>query len=469
MGEGKKMIRVMTILCLLFLTAIFYLTYIYLFKSKELVANNYNRRQYKIEENTVRGNIYDRNGNLLAYSENDGDQFRRVYPYGFVYSQVIGYNSRVYGKSLIESACNDELLGLSRYKEVFDMASGLNYPKRQGNNIYLSIDHELQVLGNELLDGKKGAIVAIDPKTGEVLALVSCPNFEPEAEKLERGWMDMVNSSDAPFLSRATQGLYAPGSIFKIITAAAALDGKLGEKIFNDEGYVLIDGRKIINSGEKSYGNIGIEKAFEVSSNVVYAQLGVEIGERNFKDIVSKAGIGKMQDFDIPVSKSRFPYDSMGRVDLAESAIGQGRVLVTPLQMAMITSGVANGGIMMKPFLVKGLEDPDGKTYKGLKSPGGTRIMTGKTAEKIKQMMQGVVDNGTGHGAAISGISVAGKTGTAENELSEGKKAKDHSWFVALAPVQEPQIVVAVIVEHGGAGGGVAAEIAREIIKKYLS
>jgi len=468
MAENKRIIRVMVGLCSLFLALVVYLKFIQLFKSKSLIANTYNRRQVKIEENTARGNIYDRNGVLLAYSEKNGEQQERIYPFGPLYSHAIGYNSKVYGKSLIEAAYNRELLGINEYSQVFGMASSSNYPGRKGDNIYLTIDHELQALGGELLQGRKGAVVAMDPKTGEVLALVSSPSFNPGAKELEKNWQVMVESQDAPFLSRATQGLYPPGSTFKILITAAAIEKGLENEIYNDKGSIVIDEREIRNSAGKAYGEIDLKEALAVSSNVVYAQLGVTLGEGSLKDIAQRAKFGKEIDFDIPVSASRFPHDSMSKTDLAESAIGQGKVLVTPLHMSMITSGIANGGVMMKPLLVKKLEDPDGKTDKDAKSAEYSKIMSKDVSEKIKVMMQEVVVSGTGHNAAIQGINVAGKTGTAENELSVKKKAKEHSWFVGFAPVEDPKIAVAVIVEYGGSGSDTAAIIARNIIKKYL-
>lgn len=469
MAENKRIIRVMIALCSLFFIIVVYLTFIQLFKSKSLMTNTYNRRQYKIEENTTRGNIYDRNGVLLAYNEKNGEQQERIYPFGSLYSHVIGYNSKVYGKSLIEAAYNNELLGINKYSQVFGMASSSNYPSRKGDSIYLSIDHELQSLGEELLQGKKGAVVAMDPKTGEVLALVSSPNFNPSSKELEKNWQSMVESRDAPFLSRATQGLYPPGSTFKILITAAAIEEGLENEVYSDKGSIVIDGREIRNSAGKAYGEIDLKKALAVSSNVVYAQLGVNIGMEGFGDIVQRTKFGKEIDFDIPVSASQFPYDSMSKTDLAEAAIGQGKVLVTPLHMAMLTSGIANGGVMMKPLLVKKLAGFDGKTNNDAKPGELSKIMPEDIAQKIQIMMQEAVVNGTGYNAAIQGINVAGKTGTAENDLSVEKKAKEHSWFVGFAPVEDPKIAVAVVIEYGGSGSETAAFIARDIIKKYLS
>ncbi|HHV30103.1 peptidoglycan D,D-transpeptidase FtsI family protein [Acetivibrio mesophilus] len=469
MDENRKIIQVLIAICSLFFIIVGYLTYIQLFRSRDFMANTYNRRQYKIEENTSRGNIYDRNGVLLAYSKLEGEEQERIYPYGALYSQVIGYSSKVYGKSQIEAAYNNELLGIDDLSQVFGMVSGSNYPTRKGNNLYLTIDHKLQALGGELLNGRKGAVVAMDPKTGEILALVSSPNFDPGAKKLEENWQSMVESEDAPFLCRAAQGLYAPGSTFKILITAAAIENGMENEVFEDNGSIIIDEREIRNSESKAYGKIDLKKALALSSNVVYAHLGTELGMGSFMDITNRTGFEKEIPFDIPMSKSRFPYESMDKTDLAEAAIGQGKVLVTPLHMAMITSGVANGGIMMEPVLVKSIAHAEGKSNKELKADKLGRIMESDVAEKIRVMMQEVVASGTGHNAAIKGISVAGKTGTAENELSVKKKAKEHSWFVGFAPAEDPKIAVAVIVEYGGSGSEAAVPIAKRIMSQYLS
>ncbi|GAE88448.1 peptidoglycan D,D-transpeptidase FtsI family protein [Acetivibrio straminisolvens] len=469
MDENKKIIHVLIAICSLFFIIVGYLTYIQLFRSRDFMANTYNRRQFKIEENTARGNIYDRNGVLLAYSEAKGGEQERIYPYGSLYSQVIGYSSKVYGKSQIEAAYNKELLGVDDLSQVFGMVSGSNLPTRKGNNLYLTVDHKLQALGGELLNGKKGAVVAMDPKTGEILALVSSPNFDPHAKELEKNWQSMVESPDAPFLCRAVQGLYAPGSTFKILITAAAIENGLENKVFDDSGSIVIDGREIRNSESKAHGKIDLKRALAVSSNVVYAQLGTELGMTKFTDITNRAGFEMGIPFDIPMSKSRFPYEKMDKTDLAEAAIGQGKILVTPLHMAMITAGIANEGVMMEPVLVKSITNSEGKSSKEIKVNRLGRIMEADVAEKIKVMMQEVVTSGTGYNAAIKGINVAGKTGTAENELSVKKKAKEHSWFVGFAPAEDPKIAVAVIVEYEGSGGDVAASIARKVMKEYLS
>jgi peptidoglycan glycosyltransferase len=464
MDENKKIIKILVVMCSIFFIIVAYLTYLQVFQGKKLMENVYNRRNNEIEENTLRGSIFDRNGVVLAYSEKNGESYERIYPYGALYSHVIGYNSKIYGKSLLEANYNGDLLDLDNYSQVFGMIDR----ESKGNNIYLTLDHRLQELGENLLKDKKGAIVAIDPKKGEVLALVSKPNFDTNSKWLEGNWVSIVESDKALLLPRATQGLYPPGSIFKVITSMGAIENGLDKKTYEDKGKVIIDGYEIKNSGEKVLGNIDIKKALAASSNVVYSQIGVELGGSKLKRLADRIGMNQDISFDIPVNKSIFPYDTMGKNDMAAVAIGQGEILFTPFHMAMITAGIANNGKIMKPILVKSVVSSEEKKIKDVRSNTMYKIMDVETANVIKDMMHEAVENGTGVNAKIEGISVAGKTGTAENHLSEKNKGKEHAWFIGFAPVEDPKIAVAVLVENGGSGGGVSAPIAKEIISEYL-
>lgn len=469
MKENKKIIEILIVICFLFFVLVGYLTYMQVFKSKELIQNSYNRRQYQADENTVRGKILDRNGTILAYNQERENGQRRIYPFGLLYSHVIGYNSKVYGRSLIEASYNNYLLGLDEYTKVFGLFKSTDSEKKEGNDLRLTIDHELQKMGHELLGERNGAVIAMNPKTGEILALVSKPNFDTNEENLVKYWRSMVESQKSPFLPRATQGLYAPGSTFKVITSAAIIENGLDGLKFMDKGVVTIDGKKIGNSGGKAYGEIDLRKALSVSSNVMFAQLGTKLGQEKLIEISKRVGFDMDIPFDIPVSKSLFMYQKMEQNDMAAAAIGQGKILVSPLHMAIITSGIANDGIAMKPFLVSSIVSSTGKKIKDSKPDEFKQIMEPAVAVRLKNMMKEVVDTGTGKKAAIKGINVAGKTGTAENELTAQNKNKEHAWFIGFAPVENPQIVVTVILEYSGSSGGtIAAPIAQKLMSKYL-
>ncbi|HHV98802.1 MAG TPA: penicillin-binding protein 2 [Clostridiaceae bacterium] len=465
----NRIIYALVAVCILFFSLVAYLTYFELFQKNKIINNSYNRRQFEMEEKTLRGSILDRNGTVLAESEFSGEKQVRKYPYGSIYSHVIGYSSRKYGKSLIEAKYNDYLLGVNESSTVFNLRDKLSGGTKEGNNIYLSIDHELQTLANELMKNKKGAVVALDPKTGEILAMISKPDFDPNEQKLEENWKSMVESEEAPFLTRATQGLYTPGSTFKVLTVASALENGMENNTYKDSGSVVIDGKEISNFGGKAYGEINLKTALAVSSNTVFASIGVELGEENLRSISERAGIGEKLPFDIPVSKSVFQYKNMSKTDMAAVGMGQGKILMTPLHMAMVSAAIANDGIMIKPSLVSRIETHKGTVLKKHKPDELYRVMDEYIAAKINEMMQEVVNNGTGKNASIKGIKVAGKTGTAENELTSRQKNKEHAWFIGFAPADDPRIAVAVILEYSGStGGSAAAPIARELISAWL-
>ncbi|HHW47653.1 MAG TPA: peptidoglycan glycosyltransferase [Clostridiaceae bacterium] len=469
MNMERRTIYVLVFVSLLFFILVGYLTCFELFQKDRIVSNPYNRRQYEIEEKTLRGSIYDSRGKVLANSVvTDGVQ-KREYPYGPMYSHVIGYSSRKYGKSLIEAKFNNYLLGMDDSSAVLSIKDKLTGNAREGNDIYLTIDHELQEKAYNLLGDRKGAIVAMNPKTGEILAMVSKPDFNPDDSELEKNWSNMIDDEDAPFLTRATQGLYTPGSTYKVVIGAAAVENNLSDKIYEDKGTATIDGKKISNSGGKAYGKIDIKTAMAVSSNVVFATIGCELGEDNLKEIAQRVGLGASIPFDIPVSQSAFKYNRMSNADMAAVGIGQGKILVTPLHMALITSAIANDGVMMKPILVSRVERRSGIVLKRQKPSELYRIMSPETASHVKDMMVEVVESGTGKKAAVKGIKVAGKTGTAENELTARQKNKEHAWFIGFAPADDPQIAVAVILEYSGStGGSAAAPIARDLISAWV-
>ncbi len=469
MPLNKKIIHILIIISLLFLSLLVYLTYFEFFIKDKIVVNSYNQRLWKQEDDTIRGNIYDREDKLLATSKIENNTQKRIYPYTNLYSQVIGYNSKTYGKSLLEARYNKYLLNINDFHAVFDIKNKLTGEENTGNNLFLTIDHELQTLANKLLKSRQGAVVAIQPKTGEVLAMVSKPDFNPTSDILKKRWEEMVESPEAPFLPRATQGLYTPGSTYKVVTSIPAIEKGMDLLTFEDKGTIIIDGKEINNTNNKAYGNIDLKKALEVSSNVVFSEIATTLGEKELVNIADRVGIEKNIAFDIPLNKSQFSYNKMNEADLASIGIGQGKLLLTPLHMAMISASIANDGIMMKPKLVNEIATPNGLIIYNQKPSIYNNVMDKRTAEKLKDMMKAVVETGTGTNAKIRGISVAGKTGTAENELSIKQKNKTHAWFIGFAPVEEPKIAVAVILEYSGSTGGqLAAPIARDIMKLWI-
>ena len=455
MRTNKRIIRVLIAISLLFLALVTYLLWFNMFRAKDVYTNSYNKRQWESEQQVQRGEIYSQDGVLLAETEIDGDARIRKYPKGRLYSHIIGYCSQVYGKTQLEMSHDDDLIG----KGTISLT--LNEIKH-GTNLNLTINDELQEYAYEQLDGRDGAIVAMEPTTGQILAMVSLPDFNPET--IEKDWPSMMEDENSPFLARATQGLYPPGSTYKIVTAAGVYDNGMTTETFDDEGLFKKDDVTVYNYNKESFGKLDIKTAFEVSSNYVFCTLGYEMGADAVKAEAEKFGVNKSFDFDIPVSQSQIQYKKMTDLDGALVSIGQGGLVMTPLHVAMMASAVANNGKMMKPYLVETVTTENG-TVIGQTKPSVLYDSIGTAcADYIEDMMIGVVEDGTGTGAQISGITVAGKTGTAENETD-----KDHAWFVGYAPVENPTICVAVVLENAATSGGKSAvPIAKNIIRKFL-
>ena len=457
MQTNKRIIRVLVIVSLMFLSLVTYLLYFNMFRAEEISSNTYNKRQWEDEKFVKRGSIYDRDGEVLAETIVDGDNRIRKYPKGKLYSHIIGYYSKVYGKSLLEMSYDRELLGHGDINISFNEL-------RSGYDLNLTIDHTLQSYAYDQLAGRDGAVVAIEPSTGKILAMVSYPDFDPSTESLEENWKYIVEREDSPLLARATGGLYAPGSTYKIVTAATAYSAGYSGRTFTDDGIFEVDDLEVENYGGEVLGDLTLKTAFEKSSNDVFCTLGYELGAENVKNAAESFGINKDIPSDIPMAKSRIEYKKMTNSDAALVSIGQGQLLMTPLHVAMMGATVANDGKMMKPYLVNSITTASGISLGETKPETIYQPLSTMAADYLDELMIGVVKNGTGRSAQISGITVAGKTGTAENETD-----KDHAWFVGYAPAENPKIAVAVILEYdGNTGGKNAAPIARNIMSKYL-
>ncbi|MCY6483298.1 penicillin-binding transpeptidase domain-containing protein [Clostridium aestuarii] len=464
---SKNIKNVLGVFLVCFLGVILYITYFEIFKAEDIISSPYNKRLLAKRNAILRGTIYDRNMNPLTKSEKSNSfNQERTYLYGEIFANVIGYISPRYGITGLERKYDSTLIGadtmdLSKFFETITEKSN-----RIGYNLRTTLDYNIQKRAYDLLGNNKGAVVVLNPKNGEVLAMVSKPSYNPN--NLDKNWKKINSNKDNPLYNRATLGLYPPGSIFKIITSVSALENIEGinKKIFKDEGILVFNSKESLENynGEK-LGEIGLSEAFVESSNVVFGKLGIELGNYNLRNTAEKFYFNKnipINDFN--VNKGSFP--SLRRNEqgnIAQSAIGQGEVIVSPMHMALVTGAIANDGIMMKPFLVKDILNSKENTVKKIKTESLGKITSKQNARIIKKFMKKTVDEGTGKNARINGINICGKTGTAEN--GEGAS---HSWFVGFAPYSKPTVVVAVIVENGGVGGVKAAKIAKQVIQEAL-
>lgn len=463
MESNKKIVHIIVFVSILFLSIIIYLTYLQIFRADKMTQNPYNKRQWAVEDQTIRGTMYDRNGLVLAETQVlDDDTMKRVYNYNNLYSHIIGYSSRQYGKAGLESYYNRDLLALTRDNTVAKIKGTITGDPIRGHDLILTLDHRLQEKADQLLKGKVGSLVAINPKTGEVLASVSKPDYNPN--NLGEDWADLVENEKSPLLNRSLSGLYPPGSIYKLLIAAAVLENPDIDGDYNCTGTITVDGYTLSDANKRGHGSLDLARSIIVSCNTNFARMGVELGSKNITDISNRFLIGRKLGGLMPIAESRYPYgDNMKPTDLAAVAIGQGKLLVTPIHMAAVASTFANEGALVTPYIVDKVKNAEGALVT-LAQKESIQVISEDIANQIRDMMVAVVREGTGRNARISGVSVAGKTGTAQNETGE-----DHSWFIGFAPAEDPQIAVAVILEsEGRSGGEAAAPIAREVMKEAL-
>ena len=459
-------------------------TYIQVVRGPSYRDDARNPRVLLAQSEKERGTIVDRNGEILARSvadQFDGRAYSRVYPYGAAFVHSIGFSSFLFGDRGLEDAYAAEL----RSKEdltISDLVAALLGRDLRPQSLVTTLDLDLQQVATEALGGQRGAVVALEPSTGAVLAYVSSPGYDPApllgADAGPLG--DALSASDdEPLLNRADSNTYPPGSVFKIVTAAAALDAWLATPAteFPNPTELALPGSTAVirNFGGGTCGSgdaVSLAEAFRRSCNTVFGELGLLLGAGELVATAESFGFNRDIPFEWDVLDSAIPAASTFRDDqpgLAQTAIGQRDVQATPLQMALVGAAIANDGLIMEPHLVMSVVDVEGATTQRTEPAEFSRATTPATAAEISAMMEAVVESGTGTGAAISGVRVAGKTGTAETELGA-----PHAWFVGFAPVDDPQIVVAVLVEAGGdvgdeaTGGSLAAPVARRVIATWM-
>ncbi|WP_422485277.1 peptidoglycan D,D-transpeptidase FtsI family protein [Gudongella sp. DL1XJH-153] len=455
-NERKRIITILAAICLGFVLLIGYLSYFQMFEAQAVRDNSYNKRLWINEDNILRGSITDRNGEILVYSESHEGDVQRIYKYDNLYSHVIGYSLRDYGKSGLERKYNSYLVNANENTAINELINLIN-PSGIGNNLNLTIHHGLQKRTRELIGDKKGSVITLNPKTGEILSMVSTPDFG--INSLSENWTSISENTESPMLNRGTQGLYTPGSVFKIVTATGVIQNGVPEAVYQCTGSTVIDGYTIRDFDESGHGSLNLEQAFSVSCNTYFAEQAVALGHNQLRNISEDFFFNRSIEFELETNKSVFPAESIGLTDLGASGIGQGRVLATPLNMLMITAAVANDGYMPMPYIVEAVRSPQGQTIMSHVSESKKVLQIGE-AQALQRMMREVVRIGTGANAAISGVEVAGKTGTAENS-----SGRNHAWFVGFAPLEDPEVAVVVLLEEEGSSGGrAAAPIARELM-----
>lgn len=451
------------------------------FEAEALRDNQKNRRELLDRQRIERGPIRDRDGNLLARSVPIGGEgrqaaFARRYADDALFAHAVGYSFIDRGEAGLERFYTDELSG--DHGELSSLMDTLLAREPVGDELRTTLDASAQRTAIRALAGRAGAVVVMEPDTGAVRVMASVPGYDQNAVR-DPGTFQALNADRrSPLLNRTTQALYPPGSTFKVVTAAAALDsGRFRpESTVDGSSGRPISGVPLRNFGGRDFGPTTLTSALTNSVNTVWAQVAVTLGKDTMQRYLERFGFGVDPPIDLPADE-KAPSGEYRRgrvipatsrfVDVGRMAIGQDKLLVTPLQMATVAATVANDGKRMQPWLMDRIVDADGRTRRRAEPQREARVMSRTSARQLQQMMGGVVREGTGTAAALAGIEVGGKTGTAE---IDPRTDLNQPWFIGFAPLDDPKYAIAVTVERslGGQGGTVAAPIARTVLEELL-
>jgi peptidoglycan glycosyltransferase len=478
----RQINRVTAVLLVFILALIANVSYLQVFKADEYRNQAGNQRMLLSEYSRERGAILIGSATIAqSVPTDDTLKYLRTYEDGATYAAITGFYSMIYGASGLESTENSVLAGNDSRFFVDRFQQLIAGRKPKGGAIRLTINSAAQEAAMKALDGRTGAVVALDPQTGAILALASSPSFDPnvlsshDAANIQENY-EALNSDEAqPMLNRALNMTLPPGSVFKLVTAAAALESGQYDAKTEIPGPRRMDlplsDKTLGNWNDKSCGTddiTNLKSALAISCNTAFALLGIELGASTLADQAEKFGFESTFEIPLSAATSRFP-SNLDDAQTAMSAIGQFDVRATPLQMAMVVAAIANNGVLMQPYIVDQILGPDLNVLESTTPRQIRQAVSEATADSLLDLMVNVVENGTGSNAQISGVSVGGKTGTAENDPNEPA----HAWFVSVADTNDPSIVVAVVLENGGgatevSGNKLAAPIAREVMRAVL-
>lgn len=477
---NSRIVKLFAFTVVMFAVLVGFTSYWTVFDSQNLKNERVNKRPLFAAQKIKRGRIVASDGTVIARSIRKGSgaslRYVRDYPEGSTYGHPIGYSFIEYGNSEFEAFHNSELIGDdNEFSTIFDELRGKD---PVGNDVFTSIDPDAQATAFSMLGDSPGAVVAIEPSTGAIKAMVSVPPFDPNSVPTDFSALNQDPGS--PMLNRVTQGQYPPGSTFKLVTAAAALDSgaiSLDETI-NSPATIDIQGNPLANADNSDYGDIDVTTALTFSVNTYFAQLGEDIGSGTLEEYMTKFGFNAKPELDLPDGQMSVSGVFDGGelvtgddpVDVGRLAIGQERLLATPVQMAEVAATIANDGKLMRPQIWFEVRDPDGRTVREMDPQVQSNVISEETANQLTEAMKDVVNEGTGTAAALSGIDVAGKTGTAEiPDVERCDGLPNQAWFVGFAPADDPQVAVAATVEcTDGQGGTVAAPIAAAVMQTLL-
>lgn len=451
----------------LFVSMILYMCIYAATHEQNLFTNDYNSREEILLDKNVRGNIYSADGQVLATTKigDDGSEIRQ-YPFGRLFSHIVGYAAE--GGSGIEIQYDYDLVhsDISLAEKAECDEAGKKYP---GNDVYTTLSVPLQQAAENAIGMYKGAILVTEVKTGKVLAMVSKPDFEPG--EISANWdMLLRDSESGTLVNRATQGLYPPGSAFKIFDAIEFMQENMtaaDNYSYDCQGYTTIEGETINCYHWTVHGTVDLKESFAHSCNSSFVTIGTQyIDPTQFTKTLSTMMFNEQLPYELPSMKSRYVLDASTTMkERLQLAIGQGQTLMTPLHVNMITAAIANGGTVYTPYVVTAVETATGKILSSKQPTAYRTVMTPEIAAKMREMMRAVVENGTAAKMNDRPYNAAGKTGSAE---FMNNKSDSHAWFTGFAPMEDPEIAVTVIVEGAGSGGSYAVPVARRVFDAYF-
>ncbi len=467
MGNFPEIVITMVLFGGLFIGMAVYLVHFVATNEQDMINNSYNSRQEILLSRNYRGAIYSRDGEVLAQTVMDEEQNEtRVYPFANLFAHIVGYSTQ--GRMGVEALGNYYLINTNtsiNNKVANDMA-GIKNP---GDNVYTTLDVQIQQVADEQLSVYKGAIIVTEVSTGKVLALVSHPDFDPN--EISEIWDSLIeDESSTVLLNRATQGLYPPGSTFKMITSLEYIrenPGTWANYSYQCNGSYRYGESRINCYHGANHGAVDFESSFAKSCNSSFANIGMKLDREQFRKTLDDLLFDRELPLTLTYARSAASVSAdMTDDDMIQTSIGQGKTQITPVHLNMITCAIANGGRLMKPYVIERVENDAGNAVKTFKPSAYGYLMTEDESQILRDMMVSVVEDGTGTKLKGLDYTAAGKTGSAEYNNVKGDS---HAWFTGFAPAENPQVCVTIIVEGAGSGGDYAVPIARRLFDAYFN
>lgn len=463
--SNKEFVSVTYLFVFLFLAMMGYIIYFTAVQSKNIINSSYNVRLDYMADRVIRGQIQDKDGNVLAKTDisDDGTE-TRVYPYGSLYAHIVGYDSQ--GKSGLEATENFNLL-TSNVFFVEKILKEFQEEKNIGDNVITTLDTKFQQAAYDALGEYKGAVVVMEVSTGKILAMVSKPDFNPNT--ILEDWEEITTGEKSVLLNRATQGSYAPGSVFKLVTSLAFMRQNANYKNYKFDCYGQIEYENTIIHCAKNreHGAEDLKTSIANSCNTSFSNIGLSLDLKQFQKTAKDMLFNSKLPCAFPYTQSKFQLNEKAESsDIMMTAIGQGQTTMSPYHMALISSAIANGGVLMEPYVVDRIESYTGNVIKKNMPKKYAELMTSNEASELKEYMCAVVKNGTASSLNGQNYTVAGKTGTAEYSSD---KEKAHSWFTGFTNIDNPEYAFCVVVESADNSGMSAVTVTKKMLDAYYN